>query len=136
MIPCPLGMYRKSDAGATLSECEYCPRGVYGARIGLTSSECSGKCPQGTYNDGVGATSIQSCRKCPEGVYGSTKGLQTSACTAPCPKGKYSVSTGLASPRDCLDCPPYYHDSPDRQRRGLSINTDPMYRCDGRQHKM
>ncbi|CCI40115.1 unnamed protein product [Albugo candida] len=34
-IPCPLGMYRQPGTGITLGECEYCPRGVYGERIGL-----------------------------------------------------------------------------------------------------
>jgi hypothetical protein len=124
-VKCPIGMYRRPGSGITLSECEFCPRGVYGDSPGLISSDCTAKCPKGTYNDKLGATSFLDCKLCPAGVYGSSTGLTTRACTAPCPYGKYSLREGLQSLNDCEDCPANYRGP--QGRRG----NNPYYDFEG-----
>ncbi|EQC27006.1 hypothetical protein SDRG_15220 [Saprolegnia diclina VS20] len=120
-VPCPLGMYRQPGNGLSLTECQLCPRGVYGKLPGLESSACSGPCPKGTYQDRLGATSIDDCTPCPKGTYGATAGLTTRACTAPCPYGTYSMTEGLTAASSCTPCEPDYRGP--NGHRGNNVNS-------------
>ncbi|KAF0688824.1 Aste57867_19611 [Aphanomyces stellatus] len=129
-VACPIGMYRAPGNGVTFTECQYCPRGVYGSLPGLTSSSCTAQCPKGTYNDKLGATSIDDCKPCPKGTYGQTTGMTTRTCTAPCPYGTYSMTEGLSSVSSCLACPGDYRGPNGHRGNNLNGYTAGGYVCD------
>jgi hypothetical protein len=64
---------KRDKPGATSKEeCKPCPKGTFGDREGLTTSECSGKCSSldtmktNYYGDEEGLTSRSQCKVCPE----------------------------------------------------------------------
>lgn len=112
-VSCPVGHYRppgstvtKRVSGQREDGCHRCPRGRYGASVGLTSSSCSAACPVGTYGDQEGLESADQCPKCPPGSFGIFRGMKTASCSGLCPAGKYSDTFGATS---CKVCPPHYH---------------------------
>ncbi|OQS03036.1 hypothetical protein THRCLA_04647 [Thraustotheca clavata] len=125
-VPCPVGMYRIPGNGVTLTECQYCPRGVYGNLPGLTSSACTAPCPKGT----LGAKSIDDCKPCPKGTYGMTSGMTTRTCTGPCPYGTYSMTDGLISASSCLSCPSNYRGPNGHRGNNLNFYAAGGYNCD------
>ncbi|OQR88028.1 protein kinase [Achlya hypogyna] len=129
-VPCPVGMYRVPGNGVTLTECQYCPRGVYGNLPGLTSAACSAQCPKGTYQDKLGAKSIDDCKPCPKGTYGMTTGLTSRTCTGPCPYGTYSMTEGLQSASSCIPCEPNLRGPNGHRGNNLNMYAAGGYVCD------
>ncbi|RHY40035.1 hypothetical protein DYB38_002208 [Aphanomyces astaci] len=113
-----------------MSECQFCPRGVYGNLPGLTTSTCTSLCPKGTYNDKLGATSIDDCKPCPKGTYGQSTGMTSKVCTAPCPLGSYSMTEGLSSVSSCMACPGDYRGPNGRRGNNLNGFATGGYACD------
>ena len=108
--PCQAGYYRLIKNQKTINRvegCILCPRGRYGATIGLTSSKCSAPCPKGRYGDFLGSSSQDDCTLCPFDTYGPSEGSTNPRCTK-CPDGTYNPNTGSTSINDCIKCPPNY----------------------------
>ena len=62
---------KRSSDRALEVQCTECPANSFGARPGLTSSQCSGRCATGTYTEGVGGKVRSSeCVPCPPNYNG------------------------------------------------------------------
>lgn len=120
-LACPLGTYRnfanrqlRIPGGLRLDGCIECPKGKYGDRTDLKSSNCTASCPKGTYLDKTGGVSLVDCILCPEGTYGNEEGLTTKECSGLCTNMNtestkyYSSTRGLNKKWDCKICPAGY----------------------------